>query len=367
MGGISAIIGAAALIGFLVFLAGVGMVVVAASQGRPVRGGIVLSVVGLVAGLLLSVVSQGVIVVEPQQVAVIFETVNGRLATPRDEGTHIVVPVLQEATIYDITKQTYEMSSNPNQGDQPGDDAITARTQDGQQIDLDVTVIYQVDPENVNELYRNWQQRFTTDLVVPTVRNIVRNEVARFDARSIYGLQRDTLEEQAEIAVRARLEGEGVILDDLLIRNIDFSQEFITEIEAAASAEQRQERARTEAQTVQIEAEGRAQAQIETARGDAQATLLRAQAEAEALALVSAQIAANPALIQYQYIDELSDNVALALIPSNSPFLFDFESVQNLPEALENFEAPDVAEDLNLDQFIEPDEEEENTSNNTGN
>ena len=88
-------------------------------------------------------------------------------------------------------------------------------------------------------------------------------------------------------------------------------------------AELERDRSRIEAETARIQASGLADARIERARGDAEAVRIQAQAEAEALRLVSEQIAANPNLIQYTYINQLSDNVSLVLIPSNSPFLFD--------------------------------------------
>ncbi|MBC7814668.1 MAG: hypothetical protein H7175_26160, partial [Burkholderiales bacterium] len=83
-------------------------------------------------------------------------------------------------------------------------------------------------------------------------------------------------------------------------------------------------------------------ASIAAAEGQAQSIILRAQSEAEALRLVSEQIAANPALIQYQYIQNLSDNVQIALVPSNSPFLFDFDSL--LSGGITDFTAPEVPE-----------------------
>ena len=83
---------------------------------------------------------------------------------------------------------------------------------------------------------------------------------------------------------------------------------------------------------------------------------IAAEAEAEALRLVSEQIAANPNLIPYQYVQRLSDNVGLALIPSNSPFLFDI----NTFTALEDFTAPDVP------QITTPASEETQTED-TGN
>ena len=60
------------------------------------------------------------------------------------------------------------------------------------------------------------------------------------------------------------------------------------------------------------------------------------------LRLVSEQIAANPALIQYQYIQTLGPNVRLITIPSNSPFLFDLNSLMETGDP--DFVAPAVPE-----------------------
>src|SRR5690606_17755170 len=98
-------------------------------------------------------------------------------------------------------------------------------------------------------------------------------------------------------------------------------------------------RAQTQAERVETEARGQANAAIEEARGQAEAVILNAQAQAEALRLVSEQIAANPSLIQYEYVQRLSENIQLALVPSNSPFLFDFNS---LAEGNADFVAPTV-------------------------
>jgi ABC-type Fe3+-siderophore transport system permease subunit len=134
MGGISSVLGAIALLGFLGFLGGIGLVVVSASQGRPVRGGLSLAVVGLALGLVFSIISQGILIVAPQQVAVIFNTLSGELGQPRISGTHIVVPVLQEATLYPIQQQQYTMSGVPGEGQVQGNDALRGRTLDGQEV-----------------------------------------------------------------------------------------------------------------------------------------------------------------------------------------------------------------------------------------
>lgn len=343
MGGISAILGAVALLGFLAFLAGVGIVVVAASQGKPVRGGVFLALFGLVFGLLMSVVSQGVVVVEPQQRAVVFNTLSGELSSSGlTPGTHIVIPILQDATIYDVSQQEYTMSGIQEEGARQGDDAIVARTRDGQEVLIDVTVLFNVDPEQINLVHVRWQNRYRDEFVRPTVRNLVRNQVARYNAEAIYGESRATLEQEIEDSIREEFDQEGLQLTEALIRNLTFSDEFVQAIEEKVTEQQALQRAEIAQERIRIEAEAQANADIERARGRAEAAIIEANAQAQALAVISEQIAANPALIQYEYIQRLNDNVGLIFLPSNSPFLFDFDSLQDFPQANPNFTAPEV-------------------------
>lgn len=342
--GFSSVFSLASLLGFALLLAGIGLAVLASSQGRNWRRGAALAAVGLVIGVVFSVISQGVLLVEAQQVAVVFNTVNGSLDdNPRGPGTHIIVPVFQQATIYQTQQRTLELSAGSTQGS--GRESISARTTDGQEVDLDVSILYGVDPANVNIVHQRWRDNYENGLVLPTVRSLVRDVVARFRANEIYGTRRSELEQGMQDTLGPRLAEEGLLLTDLLVRDIDFSDAFTNAIEQAQIAEQESERARLRVQQIQQEAEqARAQAEgqrdaaIARAEGEAQSIILRAQAEAEALRLVSEQIAANPALIQYQYVQRLSENVNIALVPSNSPFLFDIEGL--VPNA--DFVAPDV-------------------------
>ncbi len=346
MGGISAIIGTLALVGFLVFLAGAGLAVMAASQGRPARSGVLLAVIGLVAGLLLSLIAQGVLIVEPTQVGVIVNTLTGELEEPRRPGTSVVVPVVQTYFIYPINQQQYTMAGRETEGQVRGNDAVQARTVDGQEVALDITVLYAVNPQKVNTVHVRWQTGYQDNFVRPTVRGIVREVVAGFRAEDIYGEGRGEMELRMTERVTERFDAEGLILTDLLVRDISFSEQFRQAIEQKQIADQEAQRAQlqirqreNEANQLRAQAEGERDARIARAQGEAQSIVLQAQAEAEALRLVSEQIAANPSLIQYLYVQNLSDNVSIALVPTNSPFLFDFNSLAQ-PDA--DFTAPPV-------------------------
>jgi regulator of protease activity HflC (stomatin/prohibitin superfamily) len=350
--GISSLLGALALLGFLAFLGGVALVVLSASQGRPVRNGILLAIVGIIAGVIFSGVGQGILIVPPTEVAVVVNTVNGELdPTPRRGGTHIVLPVIQQPFQYPLVQQTVTMGGATNANDSG---AVVARSSDGQEVRMDISVIYSVDPTNVNTLHLNWQNRYPDEFVVPQARGILRDTVSGYEAADIYAGGREALSLAASDRLRARLAQDGLMLSDLIIRDITFSEQYAQAIEQAQVANQEAQRARLvvqqrqqEAEQLRVQAEGERDAAISRAEGQAQSTVLQARAEAEALRLVSEQIAANPALIQYQYIQSLADNIRLALVPSNSPFLFDFESIASDP----NFVAPELPESTDL---IEP-------------
>lgn len=324
MNSISGILSAASLLGVLLFLAGVGLAVSAVSQNRSPRGGAVLAVAGIIIAALLSVVAGGLLVVEPTQVAIVTNTFTGQVEEPKRAGTHIIVPIFQRVVIfYPITQQEYTMAATLAEGASRGDDAIVAQTKDGQTIGLDVTVIFRVNPDEADNLYLRWNENYLVGFVRPTVRSLVREQVTGFTAEEIYSALREKLANDIEAVVETRFVKEHLELTDLLIRDITFSDAFTNAIEEKVVAEQNLARARTEAERARTEAQGRANAAIAAATGEAESIILRATAEAEALRVVSEEIAKNPMLIQYLYVQNLSDNVSIALVPSNTPFLFD--------------------------------------------
>ncbi len=327
MGSISALLGIVALAGWALLVVGIGLAVSAASQGRSTRGGVTIAIFGVVIGLLFSVISQGIIVVEPQQVAVVFDQLSGQLLTPRGPGVHIIIPVVQVPTLYSVAQREYTMSGRASEGAMLGDDAVVARTSDGQEVRIDATIIYSIDAAQANLVHQRWQDRFENSLIRPTVRGAVRDEVARYGVEEVYSTERANMRDGIEEMISNRLAQEGFIVTDFVIRDIQFSEDYARSIEQKQIAEQDRLRAEQEAERLRIQAAGERDAAIERANGEAQAIEIRAQAEANALALINAQISQNPQLIQWRYVENLADNIQLMLLPSNSPFVFDFQSL----------------------------------------
>ncbi|MEJ5223806.1 MAG: hypothetical protein WHV44_05065, partial [Anaerolineales bacterium] len=134
----------------------------------------------------------------------------------------------------------------------------------------------------------------------------------------------------------AKLNENGLVLADFVLRNITFSEEYANSVEQKQIAEQQAQQARfvveqkrQEAEQARQTAQGQADAAVIAAKGAAEARIIQAQAEAEALRLISAALKENPDLLTYQYINKLSPNIQVMLLPSDSPFLFPLPNMQS--------------------------------------
>lgn len=343
---ISSLLGFLSLAGWVMVIAGAGIAISNATQNRNARPGVLLALIGLLIGIVFFAASSGLVEVGPTEVAVVFQSIGGNPATnslwptPLGPGVHIIVPIINQPFIYSTERRTYTMSKTTNEGAKSGDDSIATRTQDGQQVYVDISVSYNIDAGKANLVHIRWKDRYQEDFVRPIVRGTVRDVVAGYGVDDVNGGKRAEIQTKIYETVAPKFADNGLALGDLTIRNITFSDEFVKAIEARKVAQQQAEQALQEAERQRTLAKGQADAAVTAAKGeadaavakaqgDAQAIELRAAADAKALALINEQISKNPALVQWRYIEKLAGNVSLVLLPSNSPFLFDLQSLMN--------------------------------------
>lgn len=317
------------------------VVVLRASRNQTTAGGgrIVLALV-LVA-LLITSTSGGLVFVSPQDRAVVISAVSpeGFRAQALTPGLHWIIPFAETTVSYPISRQTYTMSISTNEGTVQGDDSVTARTADGQEIYLDASVIYQIDPDKVVQVHIQWQNRYEENLVRAQARGIVRDTIAQYSVDEVITSKRLDIVKTINERLTEKLSSNGLTLVDFVMRNITFSKEYAASIEQKQIAEQQAQQAklvveskRQEAEQARQTAQGAADAAVIKAKGDAEARLISAEAEAKSLALIANAIKENPNLLNYQYISKLAPNMQVMLVPSDSPFLLPFPTQnQNVP------------------------------------
>jgi regulator of protease activity HflC (stomatin/prohibitin superfamily) len=322
---------AVAMFAWLGFFVVIALVVVQASRKTPVkRGGTLVLIVALVA-IVFSTVSAGLVFIEPQERGVVISAIDprGYREQALQPGLHWVIPFAESVVTYPISRQTYTMSIAPSEGQISGDDSIEARTSDGQKVLIDASIIFAVDPAEVVKVHITWQNRYDRDLVRAQARGVIRDAVSQFGIEEVYSSKRFELVDMVRTELKNKLDENGLILVDFVLRNISFSDEYAASVEQKQIAEQLAqqgkfvvEQKKQEAEQARQIAEGRADAAVIEAQGRADARLIEADAEAKALLLVAAAIRDNPDLLTYQYINQITPNIEVMLLPSNAPFVF---------------------------------------------
>lgn len=311
----------------------VALIVVRASRNKGVKG-LISAVIGtIVIALVLTIVSAGLVFIEPNERGVVispysFRAPGGYLPQAMTPGLHWIVPGERVQT-YSISRQTYTMSVAPNEGQVQGDDSIRARTKDGQEVFVDASVIYFIDPTKVINLHIDWQDRYQDELVRPSVRGIIRDVASQYGVEEIVSSQRTEMEQLITAGLASKLAENDLLLVDFVLRDIHFSEEYAAAVETKQIAEQQAQQAKfvveskkQEAEQARQVAQGQADAAVIAAKGQADARIIQAEAEAKALAMISAILQDNPDLLTYQYINQLAPNIQVMLLPSNAPFVF---------------------------------------------
>jgi regulator of protease activity HflC (stomatin/prohibitin superfamily) len=293
------------------------------------RGGGMLILVTVLVAIAINVLAAGLVFIQPSERGIVISVTEGGIRPEAlQPGLHWVVPFAENVIPYPISRQTYTMSVIPEESDVVRDDAVEARTSDGQVVHVDASVIYAINPEDVVDVHIRWQDRYTNGMVRPVVRGVIRDAVAQFGIEEVYSTHRLELTNLIADELNRRFEANGLELIDFVLRNIAFSEEYAASVEQKQIAEQLAQQAaftveqrRQEAEQARQVAQGLADAAVIKAQGDAEARLIQARAEAEALALLADAIAQNPDVLTLEYIQKLSPNIQVMLVPTDNPFL----------------------------------------------
>jgi len=328
-----------AAIAWLAFLGLIVIVILRASRSKKVKGSVTILLAVLAAALVLSTVSAGLVFIQPDERGVVISALqpSGYRLQPLQPGLRWIIPFFENVVRYPISRQTYTMSIASSEGAVQGDDSITARTADGQEIFVDASVIFSIDPAKVVQVNIDWQNRYIDELVRPLARGVIRDIVSQYKVEEVVTSKRVEMTTQISQGLEQKFGENGLSMIDFILRNITFSPEYAASVEQKQVAEQQAQQAafvvlqrKQEAEQARQVAQGQADAVVINAKGAADARVLQAQAEAQALQLIAAALQNNDKLLLYQYISKLAPGIQVMLVPNNNPYLL---TLPTLPTA----------------------------------
>ena len=289
----------------------------------------------------LSFIKAGIEFIYPHQVGVVISLMSedGIREEPLGSGLHWVVPLAEKVQLYPRYWQTYTMSSRPYEGTRVHGDPIVSRTKDNQEVSMDISIIFRVDPEQLVELHRFWQQRYREELLRPGVRAFLRRQVSQFTVDEVNSDKRNMLAQELDRELKDIALKNGLIIKRVLLRNISFTPQYAAAVERKQvalegqiakqyEAKQIENLAQGKARHIEIVADAEAEAIKVKAQAKAEARMIQARAEARALQLVSAALKDKQNLLTYRYIDRLSPNVQAVVLPHDMPLIFPLPDMQ---------------------------------------
>jgi regulator of protease activity HflC (stomatin/prohibitin superfamily) len=302
----------AVILGLSVFLG----IILPVGRATPQRGGppvprahVARGVIGSAIGILIVVVglSQPFVEVPAGNVGVVtnFGSVQAGTLEP---GLHIVLPIIQRVATIDTRVQPHQFQE------------IDAASAEYQTVKLTGVMNYHVDGQFASDLYQRVGTDFASKVIDPAFNDFIKTVVPEYKVDQILGA-RDEIRAKAKDALAANLAQYHIVVDDIYIANIAFSDAFQQAIEAKQVAQQQ----------VQTEQQILAQRKIQAEQAVAQA---QGQADAN-VALANGQATANRALaaslsdqiLQYQYIQKLTDKIQVMLVPSGNASIFDLKGL----------------------------------------
>ncbi|HEU5258885.1 MAG TPA: SPFH domain-containing protein [Vicinamibacterales bacterium] len=241
---------------------------------------VVIAVLLLLPGLSIVVVPSGTAGVRVSQVS-------GTLGGTIYPGTHFVSPLVQHVELYNVRDQIY--STTAADMSKKGT-ALKVYSKEGLPLGLGISVRYQLDPRRLPFMESNLPRPIESELLPAVVANAFRQTISGYMVRDVFSTKREEVRRAAAESITTRLASDGIIVKEVMLRDIDLPQEYAKGLEGLLVKAQENDRLTIEVEmkqkmvrTAELEAEADKVRQVKQSEARAQSTVLEAKAQADAM------------------------------------------------------------------------------------
>ena len=268
-------------------------------EGEPLEGSggprsLVKIVVPVIVGIIIIAVIaiSSVRMVDAGHRGILVQFGNVDTDVSLDEGLHFVVPFRDNVVQMEV--RTQKVVEN-----------AASASKDLQDVSTQVALNYHLNPDRAQIVYQRLGFDYGNRVITPAIQESVKQVTARFNAEELI-TKRETVKNQIEEQIKARLAPYNIVVDAISITEFQFSQQFRTAVEAKVEAQQRALQAQNDLRRIQIEAQqneaqaiGEQKANIARAEGIKQSNVLQAEGEAQAITIIDQQLRNNPTYLEW--------------------------------------------------------------------
>jgi len=158
----------------------------------------------------------------------------GKIVRTTQPGLNLKIPLIEKSVFYSTQKLVYETSEYPDQSlSDYRDSPVDSTTQDGQQVSIRYSVRFQIDPKKLVWIAENLgsESQIIERLVKTETRSVVRNIAREYKAQDLYTGDVFNFQNKLQKIIAKKFAENGLILDEILIRQLKFSQDYISAVE----------------------------------------------------------------------------------------------------------------------------------------
>src|SRR3984885_1206565 len=252
-----------------------------------------LALVMLAWGPLL--VAFSIVVVPSGMAAVRVSEMSGAVPGTLYPGAHLVMPLVEDVVLFDTRDQVFTTGDSeiakPSAGGLPTrPQLLDVQAKEGLTLGLAITVRYRLDARRLDYIEGNLPRPVEKEIVPPTVASAWREIVPNYTVRDVFSAKRDEVRQKAAEVITRKLAGDGIVVKEVMLRDIQLPPEYAEGLQALLLKEQENDRMgvetelkRKEVRIAELEAEAMKARQVKQAEGEAQVRVLRAKSESDAM------------------------------------------------------------------------------------
>jgi regulator of protease activity HflC (stomatin/prohibitin superfamily) len=240
-----------------------------------------LSLIPLLPGLSITLVPSGMAGVRISQFG-------GARPGTLYPGVHGTIPLIESVELYNLRDSVYATSVG-DEAKKKGE-GLSVQTREGLSVGLAVGVRYRLDPSKLHTIHTNLPHPVEKELVPPVVASVFREIAPNYMVREMFATKREDIRREATNRITQRLAADGIVVKEVLLRDILLPAEYAKGLEGLLLKEQENERLTIDldvklkmVRSAELEAEALKIREIKHAEGAAGVRVLQAKAEADAM------------------------------------------------------------------------------------
>lgn len=231
---------------------------------------------------------QSFVVVPSGRAGVLVSQISGTLPGTLFPGVHWIVPLIQGVTLYDTREKVFTtaLADDPK----TKSESLKVQTREGLQVGMAIAVRYRLDPRRLDYIHANLPQPIEEQIVPPVVAGVFRQLVPNYLVREVFASRREEVRKLAADAIQKKLAADGLLVKEVILRDIQLPPEYAKGLEALLLKEQESDRMGIEVEikqkmvrTAELEAEAEKVRRVKQAEGEAQIVVISAKAQADAM------------------------------------------------------------------------------------